>query len=81
MGWASANPIFDNVAYALVESKIDTRITTRVLTILIDELCDGDWDTLDESYNEFTEYPEVLQAFHDCQRGYEPWDEEDEDTE
>jgi hypothetical protein len=63
MGWSSANEIFDPVVQAMVEAAVGTAATTRVLTVLIKALQDGDWDTEDESLELFKDYPAVVEAF------------------
>jgi hypothetical protein len=63
MGWASANPIFDRTATVLLASGAEDRIVTETLSALIGELMDGDWDTLDESIDEFKNKPSVMAAF------------------
>lgn len=76
MGWNSANRIFDPTARALVCSDASDEEITDVLHTLILELMAGDWDTLDESIEEFREYPAVIEAFR---RAAPEWLEEDED--
>jgi hypothetical protein len=63
MGWASAGPIFDCVANALLRENVEDAKTTAILADLIKELCDGDWDTLNESIDEFLDKPAVIAAF------------------
>ncbi|MFF7329710.1 hypothetical protein [Streptomyces sp. NPDC008150] len=66
MGWNSANRIFDPVARALIDTGADTTTTTRkVLSDLIGELQDGDWDTGDESLEDFLDHSAVVSAFAD----------------
>ena len=65
MGWNSANRIFDPVAKALVNTGAADDVTRKVLSDLISELRDGDWDTCDESLEDFLGQPAVIAAFHD----------------
>jgi hypothetical protein len=64
MGWASAGDIFDPVAQALIDLRADDATKLRVLGTLIDKLRDGDWDTEDESLQQFRNDPAVTEAFH-----------------
>jgi len=85
MGWASATEIFDPVAKALVELNAPDEMKTRVLGDLIGALQDGDWDTEDESLEEFKDDPAIVEAFrqhdvyircddeHELQRGDATW--------
>lgn len=63
MGWASAGEIFDPVARALVELNAPDQVKTQVLGDLIGALQDGDWDTEDESLEEFKDDPAIVEAF------------------
>jgi hypothetical protein len=63
MGWSSANQIFDPVARALIEVSASDDVKTRVLGKLIEQLQDGDWDTGDESLEEFADDPAIVAAF------------------
>ncbi|HET6691724.1 MAG TPA: hypothetical protein VFG74_12755 [Miltoncostaeaceae bacterium] len=65
MGWSSANSIFDPVARALIDAGADDTTKRRVLGDLIGGLQDGDWDTEDESLEEFLDDPAVVAAFAD----------------
>ncbi|WP_372352663.1 hypothetical protein [Streptomyces sp. KL116D] len=65
MGWSSANSIFDPVAKALVETGADDDTKRKVLGDLIHELQDGDWDTEDESLEDFLDDPAIVSAFAD----------------
>ena len=65
MGWNSANRIFDPVAKALIDTGADDTTKRKVLSDLISELRDGDWDTCDESLEDFLDQPAVIAAFHD----------------
>lgn len=75
MGWASANPIFDRTAQALIDNEAPDRLVTNVLAILIESLTDGDWDTLDESIECFEDNPAVMAAFR---KGAPDWFGDDE---
>lgn len=63
MGWASGGEIFDRVTRKLVELRAPDRVLTAVCVELIDALREGDWDTLDESIEEFKENRAVMTAF------------------
>jgi hypothetical protein len=65
MGWNSANRIFDPVARALVKAGADDDTKRTVLGDLIGELQDGDWDTEDESLEDFLDDPAIVAAFAD----------------
>lgn len=63
MGWASATYIFDPVARALINAGVDDNTKTSVLTDLIRRLQESDWDTEDESLDEFKHDPAIVEAF------------------
>ena len=65
MGWNSANRIFDPVAKALIDTGAAHDATRKVLSELISELRDGDWDTCDESLEDFLDDPAIIAAFAD----------------
>ena len=65
MGWNSANRIFDPVARALINTGADDTTKRKVLGDLVRELQEGDWDTEDESLEEFLDDDAVIAAFHD----------------
>ncbi|MEV7470238.1 hypothetical protein AB0O20_27595 [Streptomyces kronopolitis] len=65
MGWSSANRIFDPVARALQTVKVDDATKRKVLGDLIGGLQEGDWDTEDESLEDFLDDPAIVQAFAD----------------
>lgn len=67
VGWASAGTIFNNVARSLNAAGTSEDTKRRVLGQLIDNLRDGDWDTEDESLDEFREDPVIVDLF--AQRG------------
>lgn len=64
MGWASAGDIFDPVAQALIELDADERTKRSVLGPLIDALQEGDWDTEDESLEQFRADPVIVSIFY-----------------
>lgn len=70
MGWASAGAIFDPIATALVDLDASAEVKRRVLGTLIRTLCDGDWDTTDESLDQFRDDPVIVSLFyqHDSAR-------------
>lgn len=63
MGWSSANSIFDPVARTFIDCDVPAETKTRVLTVLIKALQDGDWDTADESLDEFKHDEAIVDAF------------------
>jgi hypothetical protein len=70
MGWASAGDIFDPVARELIAAGTSDEIVLRVCVKLIETLQGGDWDTEDESRDEFLENPTIVEAFR--RRGVYP---------
>jgi hypothetical protein len=65
MGWNSANQIFDPVARSLIDAGVSDDTKLVVLGGLIRQLQDNDWDTEDESLEDFLDDPAVVQAFAD----------------
>lgn len=65
MGWNSAGDIFDPVARSLRDAGVDDTTKRKVLGDLISGLQDGDWDTEDESLEQFLDDPAIVQAFAD----------------
>jgi hypothetical protein len=65
MGWGSAREIFDPVAQALVEANASSDVKRKVLGDLIKRLMANDWDTADESLEEFENDPDIMAAFAD----------------
>ena len=63
MGWASAGEIFDDVANGLIEVGASDEIKERVLGKLADSLSGQDWDTQDESLEEFADDPVIVKLF------------------
>jgi hypothetical protein len=63
MGWASAGQIFNPVAQALIDCGASDEMKTTVLAKLINQLQEGDWDTADESLDEFKHDPAIVAAF------------------
>ncbi len=63
MGWASAGNIFDPVAKAMIELHAPDEMKIRVLGDLIGVLQEGDWDTEDESLDNFEDDPAIVEAF------------------
>lgn len=63
MGWASAGYIFDPVAKALTELNAPDEMKVKVLGDLIGALQEGDWDTEDESLEQFRDDPAIVEAF------------------
>lgn len=69
MGWGSGGQIFDTVADALIDAQaqvpFDDRLFGLVLGPLFSSLRDADWDTVDESVDRFSDFPQVLQVIRD----------------
>lgn len=65
MGWSSAGHIFDPIARALIDASVDGPTKRQVLGELIKGLQDGDWDTEDESLEQFLDDPDIVAAFAD----------------
>ncbi|MFF0143568.1 hypothetical protein ACFYRN_45195 [Streptomyces sp. NPDC005227] len=65
MGWSGANGVFDPVAKSLIDAGVDDTVKRTVLGGLIKGLQDGDWDTEDESLEDFLHDPAVVGAFAD----------------
>ena len=63
MGWASASRIFDPVAKGLIDAGASEEIKRRVLGDLIGTLQGEDWDTEDESLEEFRDDPVIVELF------------------
>lgn len=63
MGWASASGIFDTIAQALIDSGADDTTKTNALTTVIRSFRDNDWDTADESLDQFSHDPAIVEAF------------------
>jgi hypothetical protein len=66
MGWASGGAIFDRVAHALVQLGADDKTMRGVLKPLYDELRDGDWDTVEESMDQFWFHPAIMSVLVDA---------------
>ena len=69
MGWASAGGIFDPIAQVLIDLKADAATKRKVLVTLIGTLRDGDWDTEDESLEQFRHDPATVSAFYSALDG------------
>ncbi|MFE2967546.1 hypothetical protein ACFXKC_28510 [Streptomyces sp. NPDC059340] len=65
MGWSGANAVFNPVARSLIEAGVDDTTKRKVLGDLIGGLQEGDWDTEDESLEDFLDDPAIVQAFAD----------------
>lgn len=63
MGWASAGAIFDPVAQALIDLGADRDTKRKVLGTLITALQEGDWDTEDESLQQFRHDVDIVALF------------------
>lgn len=62
MGWGSGGEIFDLVAHGLIEAGASDEILDRVCYDLARALTGQDWDTVDESIDEFRGHPVVQHA-------------------
>lgn len=66
MGWASGGSrIFDPVTRALIAAGANDDIKRQTLGPLIDELRELDWDTEDESLEEFRDDPVIVALFRE----------------
>ncbi|WP_043256139.1 hypothetical protein [Streptomyces sp. Tu6071] len=65
MGWSSANRIFNPITRALQDAHVPDDSKRKILGDLIGGLQDGDWDTEDESLEDFLDDPAVVLAFAD----------------
>jgi hypothetical protein len=65
MGWNSAGEIFDPVAQSLIDLGSPDEVKRKILGDLIGALQDGDWDTEDESLDQFKNDPAIVAAFAD----------------
>lgn len=63
MGWASGGEIADTVADALIEANADDEVAEKVMTKVISALQQEDWDTEDESLEQYADYPAIVRAF------------------
>lgn len=68
MGWSGGNEIFDSVCEEVIKQveKADGLYpddATKLLTVLIYEMQQGDWDTEYESLDRFREHDFVVKAF------------------
>lgn len=63
MGWASAGIYFNAVAKALIDHDASDELKTEVCSTLIGVFRDGDWDTEDESLEQFADDPAIVEAF------------------
>jgi hypothetical protein len=77
MGWARGGEIFDPMARVLLAcveaGTLSEKEVTKILGELAGNLFAGDWDTYDESLEEFNRHPIILEAFrlggHDLTSG------------
>ena len=66
MGYASiGHTVFDPIMKALQELGASDEMRTDVASLLIGTLQDVDWDTEDESLEEFADDPAIVKAFAD----------------
>lgn len=74
MGWGSAGRIFDPVARIVIEvadaGEMRHAVAVELLGTLARQLSEGDWDTWDESLDEFKDHPLIVEAFRAA--GLEP---------
>lgn len=63
MGWSSGHEVFNAVAHQLSQEGVPDETRRRVLGVLIDGLRDRDWDSEDESLEEFRDDPLIVKLF------------------
>lgn len=63
MGWSIGNEVFDPVARKARELELSDEQVTELLTVLIHGLQERDWDTEDESLDEFKDDEAIVEAF------------------
>jgi hypothetical protein len=63
MGWSSGNEVFDPVARELQVFVPDDTARSAVASVLINALQECDWDTEDESLDQFRDDPAIIAAF------------------
>jgi hypothetical protein len=63
MGWNRGSDIFDPVARQLIACGADRHTKFTVLGTLLDKLLDEDWDTADESLEEFRHDRDIVALF------------------
>lgn len=68
MGWNTANDVFDPICEEVIRQteKSDGLYPSdaiSLLTVIIHEFQESDWDTEDESLRRFREYDYVVKAF------------------
>jgi hypothetical protein len=83
MGWSNGNSIFDTVCDEVIRQvNTNTGIwqsdAEKLLSVLIDELQNHDWDTEHESLDKYKDVGYVVRAFAD---NYVTFDPEIEDAE
>lgn len=64
MGWGSAGRIFDPIARGLIQAEVEDDKVTDLADQIIGLLVAEDWDTVNESVNEFQDNPAILAAFN-----------------
>lgn len=83
MGFSRGNDVFEPVARVVIRKAekgiIDYVVAEEILTALIGGLQNIDWDTEDESLNDFSDYPFIVSAFETNGVYLEDEDEEDEE--
>lgn len=66
MGWGSAgHSIFDPMARSLTEAGASDEVKRTTLGALIDRLRGEDWDTCDESLEQFRDDPVIVTLFRE----------------
>jgi hypothetical protein len=77
MGYGSAGyTIFDPVARALLDAGAPDEVITNTCAQLIKTLTEQDWDTLDESIEQFRDQPAVIAAFRQAAPEWLSYDDE-----
>lgn len=63
MGWAAGSDVFNRTAQAFIDQHAAyAEHADTVLTTLAEALIDAGWDTVDESIDEFHDWPEIVAA-------------------
>ncbi len=63
MGWASAGGIFGAMASSLIRAGASEELLASACRDMIDRLRQDDWDTLDESLEQFEDNPVIVRVF------------------
>jgi hypothetical protein len=69
MGWSGAHDIFNGVADVLIQTGVNSEAIRLTLLRLIRELQARDWDTEDESLDQFRDHPLIVSVFYAAEVG------------